>query len=1068
MRTVVTFFVKFPIWANVIIFIALAGGFGTYYAKLNKSFFPERDPNRITVSVNYPGASPEEMEEGLTIKIEEAIKGLEGIDEVSSVSSENASSVNIVAREGYDLDELTTEVKNAIDQINSFPVAAEKPIVFKQKSTTVVTYMGIKGHVDLIDLKEAAELVEDDFLNSGIISQVRLSGFPNLEISIEVSENDLSRYRITFDEVASAVRNNNRDVSGGSIKTENEEIRIRANAKEFDPSVIEEIVLRANPDGTKLLLKDVASVGKQFADVPNKVFSNNERSVSIVISKLPEEDIEKISAFVDDYVDDFNAKSNNLSLFTYFSFDSILSDRIDLLLSNFGLGLLLVLITLGLFLSLRLSFWVALGIPISFFGMFILGDMAGITINMLSLTGMLLVVGILVDDGIVIAENIYTHFQNGKEPREAAIEGTLEMIPSVFTSVSTTIVAFLPLIFLDNNGFTEEMALVVMFCLAISLIEAFLILPAHLASRRMLSRRTGNDSYSKFRQGMDRIIDYLKYRLYGPSLKFLIDWKWVSFSIPFVFIMIVWGLVQGGIIKWTFFSRPPASDISINLTMKPGTRENVIEDYLRRFQSQIWAVHEEMRKEKDMPDSVITTVDMSIGALSDRQTTGSHVGNININIDNLDKYGLSSFDISSKIRKRIGDVPEADKFSIGSANYWGRPVSVSLKSRDINDLDKANDELKEALGRLPDLKDIQDNASVGQREIELELKPLAYFLGLTHQDITKQIRQGFFGEEVQRLQDGTDEVRVWVRYPKSDRLSIAQLESMKIKMPDGAQYPLGELADYNIKRGVIKINHFNGKREIRVEAEMANVKTPVPPIIEKVQADILPPILAKYPGMEYTLEGQSSRRQKEFDSFGKVFIPIFFLMVILITLNFRSVYQTFLILFLLPIGWACGIFGHIFHDALVSMASFQGLLALSGVVINDAVVMLDRFNRNLREGSEIKKAAQDAGVARFRAILLTSLTTVAGLFPLILETSFQAQFLIPMAIALAYGVLFGTFFILFFFPVMILCFNDIRVYLIWYFRMITNAFAVENLRDLKPSKEDVEPAIIEGKRLAQI
>ena len=1067
MRAVVTFFVKYPIWANALIIIALAGGFGTYYAKLKKSFFPERDPKRITVTVNYPGASPEEMEEGLTIKIEESIKGLEGIDEVSSVSSENTSSITIVAREGYDLDELTTEVKNAIDQINSFPVAAEKPIVFKQKSTTTVSYMGIKGNVDLMDLKEAAELVEDDFLNSGIISQVRLAGFPNIEISIEVSEDDLSRYGITFDEVALAVRNNNRDVSGGSIKTENEEIRIRANAKEFDPSIIEEIVVRANPDGTKILLKEIASVKKQFADVPNKVFSNNERAISMVISKLPEEDIEEISAYVNNYIEEYNAKSSNLSLFTYFNFNTVLRDRIDLLLSNFGVGLALVLITLGLFLSLRLSFWVALGIPISFFGMFILGDLAGITINMLSLTGMLLVVGILVDDGIVIAENIYTHFQNGKEPKEAAIDGTLEMIPSVFTSVSTTIVAFLPLIFLDNNGFTEEMALVVMFCLAISLVEAFFILPAHLASRKMLSRRTGHDAYSKFRQGMERAIDFMRYKLYGPTLQFLINWKWVSFSGPFVFIMIVMGMVQGGIIKWTFFSRPPADDISVNLAMKPGTRENVVEDYLRRFQDQVWQVHEEIRKERNMPDSVITTVDMSIGALSDRQTTGSHVGNLNINLDNLDEYNISSFEISNRIRKKLGNVPEADKFTIGSANYWGRPVSVSLKSRDIEDLENANVELKEALGRLPDLKDIQDNASVGQREIELELKPLAYFLGLTHQEITKQIRQGFFGEEVQRLQDGTDEVRVWVRYPKTDRLSIAQLESMKIKMPNGAQYPLGELADYEIKRGVIKINHFNGKREIRVEAEMANVKTPVPPIIEKVQADILPSILAKYPGMEYTLEGQSSRRQKEFDSFGKVFVPIFFVMILLITLNFRSVYQTALILFLLPIGWACGVFGHLFHDALVSMASFQGLLALSGVVINDAVVMLDRFNRNLRDGIKIREAAHKAGTARFRAIILTSLTTVAGLFPLILETSFQAQFLIPMAIALAYGVLFGTFFILLFFPVMMLCFNDIRVYLIWYWRMLTQALSVDNLRDLKPAKEEVEPAIIEGKRLAQ-
>ena len=567
---------------------------------------------------------------------------------------------------------------------------------------------------------------------------------------------------------------------------------------------------------------------------------------------------------------------------------------------------------------------------------------------------------------------------------------------------------------------------------------------------------------------MERNINFMRYKLYGPALQFLINWKWVSFSGPFVFIMIVWGLVQGGIIKWTFFSRPPVSDINVNLAIKPGIRENVVEDYLIRIRDQVWQVHEQLRKEKNMPDSVITSVNMSIGVSSDRQTLGSHVGNLNINIENLDKYKISSYEISGRIRKKLGDIPEAETFTVGSANYWGSPVSVSLKSRQIEDLEKAKEELKEALERLPDLKDIQDNSSVGQRELELELKPLAYFLGLTHQEITKQVRQGFFGEEVQRLQDGTDEVRVWVRYPKSDRLSIAQLESMKIKMSNGAQYPLDELADYSIKRGVIKINHFNGKREIRVDAAMADVKTPVPPILEKIQVDILPGILGKYPGMEYTFEGQSSRQQKELASFGKVFVPILFLMILLITLNFRSLYQTFLILILLPIGWACGVLGHLFHDALLSMVSLQGLLALSGVVINDAVVMLDRFNRNLRGGMKIREAAHGAGIARFRAILLTSLTTVAGLFPLILETSFQAQFLIPMAISLAYGVLFGTFFILFFFPVMILCFNDIRVYLIWYFRMIMDAFSAENLRDLKPAKEEVEPAIIEGKRLAQI
>ncbi|MEQ9413644.1 MAG: efflux RND transporter permease subunit, partial [Cyclobacteriaceae bacterium] len=411
MRSLVTFFVKYPIWANAIIIVIGIFGVLSYTLGLKKSFFPERTPQNITISMIYPGASPEEVEEGVTVKIEEAIKGIVGIDEVTSVSSENSASISIKTLDDYDLEKVTTEVKNAVDRINSFPLNAEPAIVFKEKATSVAMFMGVKGNVSLQDLKLAAEKVEDDFLNSGLISQVRLSGFPDLEISIDVPEASLRRYGITFDQVAIAVRSNNRDISGGSIKTTSEEIKIRANSKSFDPSFIEEIIIRANPDGTKLLLRDVADVRMKFADLPNAVYSNNERAVSIIVSKLPEEDIAAISSYVDNYVKEYNSKSSNIELFTYFNFNEILQERLVLLTKNFGVGLFLVLVTLGLFLSLRLSFWVAAGIPLSFLFMFIVGDFAGITINMLSLFGMLLVVGILVDDGIVIAENIYTHFE---------------------------------------------------------------------------------------------------------------------------------------------------------------------------------------------------------------------------------------------------------------------------------------------------------------------------------------------------------------------------------------------------------------------------------------------------------------------------------------------------------------------------------------------------------------------------------------------------------------------------------------------------------------------------------
>lgn len=1069
MRKVVEFFVKYPIWANAIILIGVLGGLGTYYLNLKKSFFPERDARYVSVSVAYPGASPIEMEEGVTIKIEEALKGLEGIEEVTSTSSENSASISIRSKDGYDLDELTTEVKNAVDRINAFPVSAEKPVVAKQKSTSMAAFMGIRGSVSLLELKKAAEQVEDDFLKSGHISQVRLSGYSDLEISIEVREQDLLRYGLTFAQVASAVRLNNRDISGGSIKTVEEEIRIRANSKEFDPSALDEIIVRANPDGTKLHLGKIADVNLQFADVPNKYYSNGKRAINIAVQKLPEEDIEKISKFLDEYVKEYNAKQDNIELSMGFDFNSMLEERLDLLIRNFGTGLFLVLLTLGFFLSLRLSFWVAMGIPISFCAMFIIGDMAGITINMLTLTGMLLVVGILVDDGIVIAENIYTHFERGKKPHDAAVDGTMEMLPSVFTSVMTTIVAFMPLIFLDNNGFTKEMAIVVIACLGFSLIEAFFVLPAHLSHKWVLEGRKTKGLYFKFRRGMEKFIDHVRFNMYSPFINRLLQYRWISFMMPFVFIVLVIGMFMGNVIKFTPFSRPPIDDINVDLVLKPGTRETVTEEYLWNFERSIWKVHQRLLDEGRIKDTIMTDVDVQVGSTTDRKNTGSHTGGVRIDFDKLDENNISGYEVATLVRNEIGMVPEAEKFSVGAANYWGKPVAISLKSKNIVDLEKAKEEVKDALLEMSDLIDVGDDAAAGQRELELELKPLAYHLGLTQSDITQQIRQGFFGEEVQRLQVNTDEIRVWVRYPKEDRLSITQLESMKIKR-DGAEYPLSELADYSIGRGVTGIQHFNGRRSIQVFAELADSQTTLPPILEKISTEIMPPILNKYAGLEYSFEGQSRGSQRQMDSFFKILAPVLLLMLLFITLNFRSFYQTTLILTLLPLGWACAAFGHLFHDAVVSFVSIYGMLALSGVIVNDAVVMLDQYNRNLKEGMNVMDAINKAGTARFRAILLTSLTTVAGLFPLIMEKSWQAQFIIPMAISLAYGVLFGTLFILFFFPVMIMCFNDIKVYRTWLFRAIwlslKAVFWGDHQSITKPTKEEVEPAIKELKKLA--
>lgn len=1071
MRQIIEFFVRYPFWANsILVLIAI---FGTInLLSIPMSFMPEREEREINVRVSYPGASPEEMEEGVTIKVEEALKGIVGIEEVTSVSSENTASIEIRTVSGYDIDEILVEVKNAVDGINSYPESAEKPVVTKDKSnwSTRVANIILQGDVDLKALKDKAELIEDDFLNSGIISQVVIFGYPDLEISVEVPEDNLSRYQITFSQVANAIRFNNRDISGGTIKTTEEEIRIRANAKEYAPEAIGRIILRANPDGSNLLLRDIATIKMQFADTPNKTYSNGQRSVSFNIEKLPEEDLQKISDYVTEYIEEFNAGNENFELYASFNFNTMLQQRVGLLVNNGGIGLLLVLGALGLFLSLRLSFWVALGIPISFLGMFIVGGFAGITINMQSLFGMILVVGILVDDGIVISENVYSHAEKGKSPRQAAIDGTLEVLPAVFTSVITTIIAFIPLMLLDNDGDTKEMSIVVIACLAFSLIEAFLVLPAHLSTGKALLKNKGKMKRDRIRESLDKSIKFVRDNVYGFILKKLVRWRWMAFTIPFFIFLIVWGMLQGGIIKTTFFPSIPFDNFNVTLVLKPGTREAITEKYLQEFEEKVWEVNEEVKKKRGNDESLIETVSLSVGSTGGRgigSERGGHTGNLQIDFVNMEEIeDISSFEIANMVRRKIGDVPEAEKFIVGGQNRWGTPFSLALLSKDLGRLTAAKEEIKVELEKLPSLKDLADNTATGQRELLLTLKPKAYFLGFAQADITQQIRQGFFGEEAQRLQVGDDEMRVWVRYPEEDRLTIAQLESMKIKDAAGNEYPLQELADYSIERGVININHFNGKREIRMEADLVDPYEPVPPIIQKVEQEILPSILSKYPGVSYSFEGQQRRSVRTANSLGKIFPIAFLIMVLVIALSFRSLYQAILIIILIPLGLMCAAIGHWIHLQPVSVLSVYGMIALSGVIVNDAVVMLDKYNRNLKDGMLVEAAVLDAGISRFRAIMLTSITTVVGLYPIILEKNFQAQFLIPMALSMAYGVMFGTLLILLFFPVFILVFNDLKLYAKWLYLKLVK-FMNPETSIYKPTHEEVEPAIIEKKRLLE-
>ncbi|MBN1651960.1 MAG: efflux RND transporter permease subunit [Bacteroidales bacterium] len=1067
MKKIISAFVKYPFYANLIVaVILLAGTFSMLGMK--KSFFPERKTTTILVNVAYPGASPKEMEEGITMRVEEALRGLIGIKEITSTSSENFASIQVETTGKYDIDLTLAEVKNAVDGISSFPVDAEKPIVFKRRSSTQAAFLGLSGDVDMITLKKLADDIEMDFYNSGVISQLSVSGYPDLEISVEISEVNLLRYNLSFAEIMNAIRNNNQDYSAGLLRNDKEEILIRSRSRTVDPDKIADIVLRAQPDGSQIRIRDVATVKMQFAETPQQTEMNGQLAISFNVSKLAEEDLEEITDYLRTYVKEFNATHDNAELNITFDFLSLLISRLNLLYSNGFIGLILVLVTLSLFLNVRLSLWVAWGIPSAFLGMFIIASMSGITINMISLFGMILVIGILVDDGIVIAENIFQHFEMGKTPMRAAVDGTLEVVPAIATSVATTVVAFLPLLLLTGAmEMMYEMAFVVVVSLGLSLFEAFFVLPAHLSNPKILKRANG-DEISKIRKQLDKGVAFMREKLYGRVLKFMINWKWLALGLPISAFMVTVGLFQGGLINYTFFPAMEFDQINIEIAFKPGTGEKKVLNTLHKFEDIIWEVNEGLMEEYADTNTFVRYTFVNLGSAFSGTESGAHAGSLMVTFRDMEDAPISTSQISERVRKIIGKVPEVEKLNIGGRNRWGSPVSISLMGKDLEVLDHAKDFLKSELNGLPELKDITENTSVGKREVQIKLKPKAYFLGLTQAEIANQLRYGFFGGQAQRLQSGKDEIRVWVRYPQSDRLYIGQLENVKIKTAVG-EYPLMELVDYNIDRGPVSIKHYNAAREIRIDAELVDLYAPVPPILERVNKEILPKLKANYPGVSVMYQGQQRDGGDAQKEMMKYFGIAFAIMIILIMIHFKSFSQSFIIILIIPLGWLGSVWGHGIEGFPVSILSAWGMVALSGVIINDSVVYLAKYNSLLLEGYGIKEAVYRAGLSRFRPILLTTITTVAGLYPLILENSFQAQFLIPMAISLAYGVFFGTAFILLFFPPMILVLNESKRYYIGTRRMIGRLIRGEKVFDdtLLPDELEVEPSVRDSKRIIE-
>ena len=1038
MRKLITFFIRYEVAVNVIILAFIVLGIAGA-KQLKSSFFPLQDPEIININIAYPGAAPQEIEEGIVLKIEDNLKGLIGIDRVTSVSRENGGSITVEIETGRDIDVLLAEVKNAVDRVPNFPTGMEPLVVAKRENVRRTIEFAISGQdVELSALKDIGRQIENDLRRIDGISQIAVSGYPEQEIEIAVREADLLAYGLSFTEVASSVARANILSTGGNIKTLAEDYLIRANNRAYYGVALNGLIVRSKNDGSVVRLQDVAEVRDRFSESPNATYFNGNKAVIIEITNTNNEDLISTSTKVKEYIEQYNQTHAGIQLDVISDAAVTLEQRTDLLLENGAMGIFLVLFFLSLFLNTRLAFWVAFGLPISFLGMFVFANQFGVTINVLSLFGMIIVIGILVDDGIVISENIYQQYERGKSRIQAAIDGTMEVIPPILSAIITTILAFSTFLFLDGRigAFFGEVSIIVILTLTVSLVEALIILPAHIAHSKALLKAEPNQAKKsivgrvfmklrEFNKYGDRFMGYLRDRLYAPVLIFALRQRFITFSIFLALLIITIGSVRGGIIRGAFFPMIASDQVQINLLMPEGTNPMITDSIISRIEAAAWEVNEVYTAKQTGGFQVVQNIVKNVGP-------GNNKASLDINLLPGEQRNFGAPEINNAIREATGPIYGVERLTFGSGgNFGGSPVSVSLLGANTTELKAAKDELLEVMLQNPLLVDVADTDPEGIKEINIELNESAYALGLNLQEVMSQVRAGFFGLQAQRFQRGQDEIRVWVRYDRTNRESINDLDQMRLITPSGSRVPFGEIASYSIRRGDESISHLNGLREIQLTADLKNPKGSATDILLELQNSIMPGILSKYPSVSVSYEGQNREANKLTRS-AQTVVPIIILLIYMtIAFTFRSYSQPLLLLFMIPFSFIAVAWGHWIHDLPINILSALGIIALIGIMVNDGLVFIGKFNSYLREGLSVDQALTKAGRMRFRAIFLTSLTTIAGIAPLLLEKSRQAQFLIPMAISIAYGIAIATVLTLIMLPILLSFTNDIKRRVHW-------------------------------------
>ncbi|MFC1850309.1 efflux RND transporter permease subunit [candidate division CSSED10-310 bacterium] len=1015
--------------ANLLMLFLVIGGIMTAFI-IKQEIFPQFDVDIIMVAVPYPGTSPEEVEEGIILAVEEAIRDLEGIKRIQSLASEGMANIFIRLLSNADRTKVLSDVKNSIDSIRSFPEGAERPSISLLEHKIDVISIVLYGALDEHNLHDLAEQIREDLLQLPEISAVTLTGARSQEISIEIPQESLRMYNLTLEDVARKIRSASVDYSAGGVKAGGGEILLRVKERREVGKEFGDVPIVSSPDGTAVRLADIATVVDGFADTDEAAYFNGQRSIMIKVSSEGEQTPLEVAAVVKNYLSDLRTRlPPTISVTTFDDYSEIYADRMNLLLRNGLIGLVLVLMLLGLLLNIRLAFWVTMGIPISFLGALLFLPFFDVTINMISLFAFIMGLGIVVDDAIIVGENIFTHRKNMGFIK-AAIFGARQVSVPVTFAILTNIIAFLPLLFVEGTIGKVFRVIPIVVCLAffMSLIEAMFILPAHLAHTRQDDGKVKkglSGLQNRISIGLERKIQ----TVYRPLLEHALHSRYLTLTLGLGLLIIVLGYVISGRMEFSFSPKAEADIVAVGLELPFGSpveqTERIQAQLVREAQRILAAFGGEANYEGIFTHIGKTDIreDVDTGLIE-----GGHAASIRVILAPIDERNFSGEQFSSRWREAMGEIPGIESITFKVLEHGppaGRPIDIQLIHRDTRLLEEAAVELGQELKNFKAAQDIDDGFAPGKPQLDFRVKPEAYSLGITPAVIGSQVRSRFYGAEALRLQRGRHEVKVMVRLPEKDRRTELSIEEMLIRSPQGGEVPLGEAATVSRGRAYTSIKRNDCHRVLNVTADVQ------PPsqkssILAALQKEVMPRFQEKYPDLTYSLEGEHRETGESMNSLVKNYIIALIAIFVMLGVIFKSYIQPLIVMVSIPFGIIGAVIGHLIMGYNLSVISMLGITALSGVVLNDSLILIDYANRKRREGLAAREAIVAAGVRRFRPIILTTLTTFFGLAPMIFETSFQARILVPMAISLGYGILFATMIILLLVPSIYLIFEDIR------------------------------------------